>query len=56
MTAAVALPRAPRDERLRWLRCGLVALVTRAVLQYAVLPQVAGVRPAWRPLDGVRPG
>ncbi len=56
MTAAVVLPGAPRHERLRWLRRGLVGLVALAVLQYAVPPQVAGVRTAWRPLDEVRPG
>jgi len=46
---------APRSAVSRWLRRGASVLLLVAVVDYFVLPQIAGARAAMRLLDTVRP-
>jgi hypothetical protein len=45
-----------KPARLAWLRRGVTVLVSLAVLEYLVLPQVAGTRRALEVLGELRPG
>jgi uncharacterized membrane protein YbhN (UPF0104 family) len=44
------------SQILRWLRRGALVLVSFAVLDYLVLPQIAGTRKALHLLGAIRPG
>lgn len=54
MTAVAATPR--RRRRWAWLRRGVTLLVFVAVVDYLVLPQIAGTRSALRALGALQPG
>jgi uncharacterized protein (TIRG00374 family) len=45
-----------RSQAFRWLRRGALLLVLFAVLDYLVLPQIAGTRRAFHLLSTIRPG
>jgi uncharacterized protein (TIRG00374 family) len=45
-----------RSQVLRWFRRGAVVLASFAVLDYLVLPQIAGTRKALHLLGAIRPG